>query len=110
MGVDVDKWIETRKRRALPGWMRLRRVTEQRLSPRKARSHKAARLIRQRRATSRTLAVTGRHVRAVQRDGDDGTRCWDCHTIPLKPWEPTVTDWPCGCVDGTPEAEGCIFR
>lgn len=110
MGSSIEKWIDTQQRRQLPGWLRERKVTAARLSPRKKRDHKAARVIAARRYMNRCLASTAAHVRAVQRDGDDGMRCLDCHHIPLRPWEPVHTDWPCGCVDGTPEAEECALR
>lgn len=110
MGTNFERWLSTYERRRSPGWMRRRRVTEMRLSPRKARSHKAARLIREQRYQNAATAGTERHVRAVQKDGDNGLRCPDCHTIPLKPWEPVQTDWPCSCDPGLPENAGCIFR
>lgn len=107
MGTNFERWLDTYQRRRLPGWMRRRRATSQRLKPLHARSHKAARLIRERRYLNARTAETAAHVRGVERDGDDGLRCPDCHHIPIKPWEPEPEDgWECGC-DG---AEGCVFR
>lgn len=69
-------------------------------------------ILAQRRRQVRAAAHRARHVRSIQRDGDSGYRCWECHHIPLRPWEPVDPGdgWSCGCVDGTPEAADCVFR
>lgn len=110
--ITVHQWITRWEARQRPEWRARRRATEQRMRPRKLRDHKAAALLRQRRHDAHAVASQARHIRGVWRDGDDGYRCLDCHTIPLKPWEPVDPDngWSCPCADGTPEAEGCIYR
>lgn len=80
-----------RTRRTSADWQRRRRVTAQQISPRKARDHKAAHLIRQRRIDNRIIAVDRWHLRDIQKNGAAGYRCPDCEHIPLHPWEPCRT-------------------
>lgn len=88
------KWIwrlETgRERRAAT--VARRRQVEQRMKPLHTRSHKAARLVRERLLAARSRASWARHQRSVWREGDDGLRCFDCEHIPLHPWEPLLAD------------------
>lgn len=76
-----------RTRRTSADWQRRRRVTAQQISPRKARDHKAARLIRMRRQTNRAMACSLAHIRAIAAGKGDGFRCPDCRYIPFFPWE-----------------------
>lgn len=80
-------WQARGQRRATPEWKRRRKVTAARLSPRKARDHKAARLLRGRRQYNAAVADQAAHIRAITWFGSDGDRCPDCGHIPMHPWE-----------------------
>jgi len=69
-------------------WPKARRLeTDRRMKPLHARSHRAARVQRDRMRAQRVESMQTRHLRSIAREGDDGNRCWDCKHIPLHPWE-----------------------